>query len=223
MPLLSPPDSVPVFRMPEFDAVRTALGDCKGLKVLNAGCGLGQFLEVLKESASVATIDLSRDALQQWRKFNATTQLVCGDVTEMPFPANLFDAAVCTSVISQLPTLTQRGALLAELARVLRPGGKLVITTMHFNFRFQRKGTPQEGYEDGVYYRKYLVNEFRSELAAHFELTHLWGLWNYLPKTYRIYVALGRYAIPWERFFRTKQASLKYGKFLLAICRKNSG
>jgi ubiquinone/menaquinone biosynthesis C-methylase UbiE len=212
-------DDIPVFRVPEFDAVRSAVGDCRGLRVLDAGCGTGQFSAALKQADSIAVIDLSLNDLKQ-REFRSSAQVVCGNVTAMPFPANSFDAAICTSVISHLPGPEQRRALLMELARVLRPGGKLVITTMHFNFRFQRKGTPQESYEDGVYYRKYLVNEFRSELAAHFVVTELWGLWNYLPKTYRIYLALGKHVIPWERFVRTKQISLKYGKFLLAICRK---
>jgi hypothetical protein len=124
--------------------------------------------------------------------------------------------------MSDLPTPELRSAMLAELSRVLRPNGKLVITAMHYNFRFRRKGFPQEGYEDGAFYRKFDLDEFREALDAHFGVTALWGLWSYLPKTFRIYLGLGSRVVYWERFIRTRKMSLKYGKILLAICMKRS-
>jgi len=211
------PNDLPIFRAPEYDAVRAALGDCRGLRVLDAGCGDCELSEVANDAALVFAMDL-KPPLPTVRRGNGVTRVVCGDVTNMPFPENSFDVAICTSVISHLHSVGQRAALLGELSRVLRPEGKLIITTMHFNFRFQNKGTPKEGHEHGIFYRKYYPDEFRSELGAYFEVASLWGLWNYLPKTYRVYVALGKHVLPWERFFRTKKSSLKYGKFLLAIC-----
>lgn len=208
---------VPVIRLPEYDAVRSALGDCRGLRVLDAGCGDGQLTRITAQASCTIAIDSNVRLLSGP---NAHIHFAGADATNMPFACNSFDAALCTSVLSSLPSPEQRTALLAELARVLRPNGRLIITVSHFNFRFRRNGVPKEGYADGLYYRKYDLDEFHADLQQHFNVTALWGLWNYLPKTYRLYIALGRHAIYWERWFRTKQASLKYGKILLAICRK---
>src|SRR4029077_11494182 len=112
-----------------------------------------------------------------------------------------------------------RSAYLSEIARVLKPGGRLVVTTMHFNFRFRRNGCPKQGCEEGVYYQRYLPDEFRAELERSFEVQRLHGFWIYLPKTYSLYSSLGRLSVYWERALRNLPLSLTYGKFLLAVCR----
>jgi ubiquinone/menaquinone biosynthesis C-methylase UbiE len=214
------PDDLDVFRVPEYDAVRAALGDDRGLRVLDAGCGDGEFARLAAHQSFFVGLDYRIESLLHARaRYGADARLICADATRLPISAAAFDAAICTAVLSHLRSSEERAALLREMARVLRPGGKLVITAMHFNFRFRRKGISKEGYDEGVFYRKYEVDEFRSELAAHFEVVEIWGLWNYLPKTYRLYVALGKSVVHWERFFRRRKASLKYGKILLAICR----
>ena len=49
------------------------------------------------------------------------------DLTRLPFPAEQFDVVTCVSVLEHLPeTARLRG--LSEMARVLRPGGRLIVT-----------------------------------------------------------------------------------------------
>ena len=50
------------------------------------------------------------------------------DITKMPFRGNVFDGIVCISVIHHLATETRRIKALKELARLLKPGGKMLIT-----------------------------------------------------------------------------------------------
>jgi ubiquinone/menaquinone biosynthesis C-methylase UbiE len=217
------PDDLDSFRIPEYDAVRVALGDCRGLRVLDAGCGDGQFADLLKSASQVVGVDRCIKPLQGRRaRSSSPAEVVRGDVMEMPFPADTFDAAICTSVLSQVPSADLRNAMLRDLLRVLRPGGRLIVTGMHYNYRFRRKAYPQEGWENGDFYRKFDMEEFRDAVAAHFEVTALWGLWNYLPKTHWLFTLLDSRVIPWERFIRTRKTSMKYCKFLLAICRKRS-
>ena len=50
------------------------------------------------------------------------------DVTKMPFRKNTFDGIICISVIHHLATESRRVTALKELTRMLRHGGKVLIT-----------------------------------------------------------------------------------------------
>ena len=111
------------------------LGDLNvaGRELLDAGCGTGLFSQVATErGARVTSLDVG-DALlaQVARKCNSVR--VVGDVTAMPFDPDSFDVVICTEVIEH--TLDPERAV-AELARVLRPGGRLVVTTPNRAWRW---------------------------------------------------------------------------------------
>ena len=126
---------------PEFDAVRTALGDCRGLSVVDAGCGVGKFNRAVRNADLFLGIDFSWEGLLRFQKPNCDcTRLVQGDVSRMPLQDHTFDVALSCQVLSHLPTSELRAQYLSELARVLKPGGRLVLTAMHYSFRYRRRG-----------------------------------------------------------------------------------
>jgi 2-polyprenyl-3-methyl-5-hydroxy-6-metoxy-1,4-benzoquinol methylase len=96
------------------------------LRVLEVGCGWGSFAErVARElGAEVVAVDLSERmvALAQERGVDARV----GDVQELPFADGEFDCVVANWMLYHVPEL-DRG--LGEIARVLRPGGRLVAAT----------------------------------------------------------------------------------------------
>jgi ubiquinone/menaquinone biosynthesis C-methylase UbiE len=51
--------------------------------------------------------------------------VIAGDVTRLPFPAGRFSAAACLTMLHHIPSPGLQDTALAELARVLRPGGLL--------------------------------------------------------------------------------------------------
>ena len=55
-------------------------------------------------------------------------EIVTCDVTKMPFRNGLFDGIICISVVHHLATETRRIIALKELSRMLKPGGKVLIT-----------------------------------------------------------------------------------------------
>jgi ubiquinone/menaquinone biosynthesis C-methylase UbiE len=69
-------------------------------------------------SASMIAMSAKRCADQHWVEFQT------GSATELPYPDDTFDAAVCTQVYEYVPDIP--GAL-TELHRVLRPGGRALI------------------------------------------------------------------------------------------------
>ena len=97
-------------------------------KVLSAGCGNGMDLVELREQAYEAYgIDLYPPA------HAAKSWISVAVVNALPFPKDYFDAAVCLEVIEHVP-VSDRSAAAAELLRVVRPGGAVVIATPNRHF-----------------------------------------------------------------------------------------
>jgi len=96
-----------------------------GDRVLDAACGTGD-LAVAAESAGgkVTGLDFSERMLERARSKSSSIEWVQGDVMELPFEDGSFDAATIGFGIRNVSDL--EGGL-RELARVLRPGGRLAV------------------------------------------------------------------------------------------------
>jgi SAM-dependent methyltransferase len=101
------------------------LGTPKNLSWLDVGCGNGAFTEELiarGAPAAVTAIDPSDDQLAYARTRSGLmmTDFRLGDAQHLPFADNAFDVATMALVICFLP---DPGMAVAEMARVVRPGG----------------------------------------------------------------------------------------------------
>lgn len=102
-------------------ALVQALGPLDGLRVLDLGCGKGRFAVRLRAGgARVVGLDLSESMLAA----APPVDRVRGSARRLPFAAGVFDAVVAVEVLEHLDTV---GPVLAEAARVLRPGGVLAV------------------------------------------------------------------------------------------------
>jgi demethylmenaquinone methyltransferase/2-methoxy-6-polyprenyl-1,4-benzoquinol methylase len=95
-------------------------------RVLDACCGTGDLaVAALKAGAAeVVGLDFSPRMLERARAKQQTVTWLDGDVTAMPFGDGEFDSATVGFGVRNVPDLS---AALGELARVLRPGGRLGI------------------------------------------------------------------------------------------------
>ncbi|MDP2779543.1 class I SAM-dependent methyltransferase [Devosia sp.] len=96
-----------------------------GLKILDAGCGTGRLggsLQAMEPGIELTLLDAAPNMLS--RIVNPMARTIEGSVTELPFGDGTFDAVICTWV---LETLAEPRAGLAELMRVLKPGGTLCM------------------------------------------------------------------------------------------------
>lgn len=115
-------------------AFRRLSGIPPGCHVLDVGCGTAelslQLAEMVGAQGRVTGIDLSPGMLAVARRKVAASPLAeridlsLGDALRLPFPDDSFDAAASAFVMRNVPDLD--GAL-RELARVVRPGGRIAI------------------------------------------------------------------------------------------------
>lgn len=100
-----------------------------GKEVLDDGCGPGFFSAILAELHNTVTgIDYSEEmvekAAERIHALGLSASISRGDAHNLAFPDNSFDAVVSRNVIWNLETPAQA---YAEIARVLRPGGTIII------------------------------------------------------------------------------------------------
>lgn len=99
-------------------------GDLHGKRVADIGSGKGRFARVLKDNhpgSSIVAFDLAESMLRVAGKDVAPC---CGSMTALPFRSSSFDAAYATESLEHAVDIP---AAVAELCRIVKPGGKIVI------------------------------------------------------------------------------------------------
>lgn len=97
-------------------------------RILDAGCGQGApVLARLCEAATAVGLDFSREQLRLAAENAPGGLLVQGDMTGLPFGDDAFDAVTAYHSLIHVPFEDHR-TVLDEFARVLRPGGRVLLT-----------------------------------------------------------------------------------------------
>ncbi len=105
-------------------------------KVLDAGCGFGQWSMALsKNNTSVYATDISDDRIRICEKLRAEMQIdnclfKVAPLDKQPFENAFFDAVFCYGAIF----IADPVSVLAEFARILKPGGRLYFTANGFGY-----------------------------------------------------------------------------------------
>jgi len=155
---------------------RFAAGFVAGRSVLDVACGLGYGAIGLKRAGASAVLALDRDAstcqrvLHEARRHpvDHAPRIVRADALRLP----LADAAVEVVVsFETLEHLTDPARFLDECVRVLRPGGRLIISTP--NRPVYREGT--DGVDNPHHLRELDAEEFRDLLTPRFARFDLYG------------------------------------------------
>ncbi len=127
------------------------------LRILDAGCGPGGNGAWLAEHGAVVGVDLSPDALAFVRARRPGTRPVRGSVTELPLATASVDVAIAVTV---LYAVDDDVAAVHELARVLRPGGAVVLVEPAFD-------SLRRGHDDVVHgKRRYRRGRLRALVEA---------------------------------------------------------
>ncbi|MBU4501413.1 MAG: class I SAM-dependent methyltransferase [Nanoarchaeota archaeon] len=99
-----------------------------GLKLLDLGCGTGLVaLDLSKKGYDSYGLDVMDEAIK-YCNLRGLKNVVKGSILKIPFKENSFDIATCIDVIYH-EYVTDDVKSLKEIFRILKPGGRLVLTT----------------------------------------------------------------------------------------------
>jgi ubiquinone/menaquinone biosynthesis C-methylase UbiE len=154
--------------------------DQRKLKVIDIGCGTGRFIDALKQvwpKLPVLGIDMSEAYIRHAMRYLRRRSRVSFSVAKaesLPVANESHDALVSIFLFHELPPKVRRAAI-RECARVLKPGGRLVLVdSLQRGDRPDYDGLldlfPQSYHEP--YYRSYLEEDF-AKLAGGYGLIHL--------------------------------------------------
>jgi len=114
----------------QFRAWERALNACgcgAGTLVLDVGCGTGRWLRrYLRRGLRPVGLDFTQGMLRRIAADGLPCPILSASAQSLPFPADTFDLVSSVTVIQHIPPPGQDQAL-AELVRVLRPGGHLLL------------------------------------------------------------------------------------------------
>jgi SAM-dependent methyltransferase len=113
-----------------------------GMTVLDLGCGGGRHaFEALRRGASVVAVDWGRPEVETTKRWlgaiaeageapeGARFEVVRGDLTALPFPDASVDRVIAAEVLEHIP---DDAAAIAEIARVLKPTGRVAVTVPRY-------------------------------------------------------------------------------------------
>ncbi len=106
-------------------------GDVAGLAILDAGCGSGPLMEALRDRGAVVSgFDLSPAMVElARRRLGDDADVRVADLgAPLPYPDDAFDVVVASL---SLHYVEDWASALAELRRVLRPAGRLIVSIIH--------------------------------------------------------------------------------------------
>src|SRR5690349_6816903 len=115
----------------ERPAMLALAGDVAGRRILDAGCGSGPLFASLRDRGALVTgFDSSAGMLEQARRrLGDDADLMVADLGRpLPFADGAFDDVIASLVLHYLEDW---GPALAELRRVLTPGGRLIVSVDH--------------------------------------------------------------------------------------------
>lgn len=141
------------------------------LTIIDFGCGSGWLCEDLRGYGAVTGVDLSDEVLERARKRMPDVTFVAGDIMTMELGESAFDVVVTLEVLSHI---ADQPAFVQRLARLLKPGGALMLATQ--NRPILRRNADVPPAQPGQLRHWVDSGELRRLLAPHFRIKRLRSL-----------------------------------------------
>lgn len=148
-----------------LDMIRRFAGERLQGMILENGCGVGEYLQRLDAQASLAVgLDVDFERVLETHQKKLAAMLAVGEA--LPHDAGTFDLVISNEVIEHVQDDHQA---VAEIVRVLKPGGRLMLFCPNRGYPFETHGIYRKGeYHFGnKLFVNYLPDRWRNKLAPH--------------------------------------------------------
>jgi 2-polyprenyl-3-methyl-5-hydroxy-6-metoxy-1,4-benzoquinol methylase len=182
-----------IYTKARYDIFLRLLGDIKGKRILDLGCGDGVLTYLLARGGAAAFgVDASLDGVRLAdgcvRERSVKTRFHVSSCYDLPFGSDVFDGIICTDVIEHL---REPARLLGEAARVLKKDGTFILST---NVRLTERPMDHMHVEEFFpeAFKRMVQDKFRVERfllthpVSYFELYHFQNKWTLKKPIFRI-------------------------------------
>ncbi len=140
-------------------------------KIIDIGCGDGYITsQVFRKFKEVVGEDISKEAIKIAKRKNSKISFVVATCTNLPFSDNSFDTVVASEIIEHVDHNYGK-MLLKESRRILRPHGKIIISTLNLSNPFMK--FLQVTHKNIEHLKEYTTREFAELISTHFKIIHL--------------------------------------------------
>lgn len=151
------------------------------------GCGTGRMLRHFATLADlVIGVDFSLQSLRlcRQRMLHAgalpRTLLIHADACFLPLADEALDAVASCQLVEHLPSNRLRQQVLAEMARVLKAGGRYAVSGYHWSWLTRWSGAKQGMHHGGIYYYRFTREEFHELMSAYLPVESLRSVLGYV-------------------------------------------
>ncbi len=103
-------------------------------KILDLGCGNGRLINLIdNHQTDYIGVDNSKELIKIAKKKHPDYSFRIANITNLPFDKNNFDLIFSIAVIHHIPTQELRKKVAQEIKRVLKPGGKIIVSVWNLN------------------------------------------------------------------------------------------
>ncbi len=168
-------------------------------RLLDVGCGTGlTTLPLCRRGRQVVAVDYSHSSVGVLRAKPGAPPALQADLCALPFKSGSFDVVMCANTLQHLRPAIHELAI-AELQRLVAPGGALVVTVHHFSESKRRAGWIKEGRpgQPGIDYIYRFTTADLSRLLPAARVTAMgFPEWSWLPLAAQVALASSRLG-PW--------------------------
>lgn len=168
--------------------LRALRGKTKRFSTLaEIGCGTGRMLQrfatlsdfVVGVDFSLASLRLCRQRMRHAGHLERTL-LIHADACFLPLADEALDAVASCQLVEHLPSDRLRRQVLAEMARVLKVGGRYAVSGYHWSWLTRWSGAKQGLHHGGIYYYRFTRAEFQDLVSPYLPVESLRSVLGYV-------------------------------------------